>query len=76
MSYYDNCLYLLKKSGLYRLNISDGSLSELLSKNDYTYFSNENVIAEYFVIKDEKEFYVIGYSGGETASEFYQYKIR
>lgn len=75
VSFYEDYLYILKKSGLYRLNIIDGTLSLLLNSKDYAYFSKANLIADYFVMKNEKEFYIIGYSGQESSSDFYKYAV-
>ena len=76
-SVYKNHIYFQKKSGVYKLSTDDGSWSKIISGKQFQFFKIQDMRATDFVVKNDKEMYILAvFFDEECSTDFYKYSIK
>lgn len=75
--FYDmvgDTVYFLKKSGIFALDIKDGKCNKIIDGKNLDFFSQSDMYATDFLVKNNKEMYILAvHVDEECATDFYQY---
>lgn len=71
---YGDTVYFLKKSVIYTININDGKCRRIIEGENLNFFSQPNMYATDFLVRDNREMYILAvHVDEECATDFYQY---